>query len=724
MITKLTIHKTASYANRIEISPAPINYFYGNNGSGKTSLSKVIADAASYRDCGLQWKASPLETLVYNRDFVKANFGQGTTLKGIFTLGKDATEARKFIDDKRTEIEVLNTGILGLSATLESKKDEMTAKDKETAEKAWAVKVKYEEFFKEAYKGFMGSTRAFFDKCLAEVSNTTKLLDEERIKDKCKRVYSTSLQEYTPIRPFDYSRYSALENAEILSAKIIGKEDVEIGRLIKQLNNSDWVKEGVGYMEKSEGKCPFCQQYISSQLQVEIESFFDETYNRKIKELNQFKGAYISYVDGLISFVKEIAGREIGIIDFGDLREKIRLLEEQYRHNVSIIDSKIKSPSNPVKLGSLEDVLKDIHVLINGHIQSIETNNSMVKNIGTEKNTLKAEIWRFIVAELEVDLTQYRDAKANNVKAQEKISTGIRDRLITKKAFETEITEKEKQVTSISHTVNEINKILSLFGFTNFRLAEADVKGYYRIIREDGSEAKDTLSEGEYTFITFLYFYQLLKGSTDSSGSTKEKVVVIDDPVSSLDSSILFVVSNLIKSIIRYASEGIDGIKQCFILTHNVYFFKEVTFKGSRDKKLSEEKYWLVQKLNNQTRIISHESNPIQTTYELLWRELDDLGNVNRVTIFNTLRRILEYYFNILGGLKYEDVIKEFEGEEQIICKSLISWINDGSHFINDDLVVYTEPESIEKYLRVFHLIFVKMKQEEHYNMMRKVHKN
>jgi wobble nucleotide-excising tRNase len=48
------------------------------------------------------------------------------------------------------------------------------------------------------------------------------------------------------------------------------------------------------------------------------------------------------------------------------------------------------------------------------------------------------------------------------------------------------------------------------------------------------------------------------------------------------------------------------------------------------------------------------------------------------------MRRILEYYFNIIGGLDYEKSINEFDGEEKIIFKSLFSWINDGSHFIND----------------------------------------
>ena len=82
------------------------------------------------------------------------------------------------------------------------------------------------------------------------------------------------------------------------------------------------------------------------------------------------------------------------------------------------------------------------------------------------------------------------------------------------------------------------------------------------------------------------------------------------------------------------------------------------------------------------------------------------------------MRRILEYYFNIIGGLEYEKCIDEFEGEDKIIFKSLLSWINDGSHFINDDLVIYTEQENIEKQLKVFKEIFKKMGHDSHYDMM------
>lgn len=64
MISKIKIHKTASYSNMVEIEPSEVNYFYGSNGTGKTSLGNLIDDCSLYPDCAIDWKASTIETLV------------------------------------------------------------------------------------------------------------------------------------------------------------------------------------------------------------------------------------------------------------------------------------------------------------------------------------------------------------------------------------------------------------------------------------------------------------------------------------------------------------------------------------------------------------------------------------------------------------------------------------------------------------------------------------
>ena len=111
--------------------------------------------------------------------------------------------------------------------------------------------------------------------------------------------------------------------------------------------------------------------------------------------------------------------------------------------------------------------------------------------------------------------------------------------------------------------------------------------------------------------------------------------------------------------------------------------------------------------------------NPIKTSYELLWKELKNNTNASLVTTQNIMRRILENYFGILGKSIDDTIINSFDSvEEQLICKSLLSWINDGSHTIPDDLYIDSYSDSIEKYKLVFKDIFDKMEHISHYNMM------
>ena len=280
------------------------------------------------------------------------------------------------------------------------------------------------------------------------------------------------------------------------------------------------------------------------------------------------------------------------------------------------------------------------------------------------------------------------------------------------------IRENEQKITGISESLIAINKILKSFAFDGFELTKGNTEGTYKIIRPDGTDVGKTLSEGEYRFISFLYYYHLINGSNESSGIIKDKILVIDDPISSLDSNSIFIVSTLVKKLISDCFENKNGIKQIFILTHNVYFYKEVVYRGLRDnKKEKKEKYFVLSKRNEISSIKEYNKNPIETMYQSLWEELKD-ENINNKTCCNTMRRILEYYFNIIGSRSYEKAINEFEGNDKIICKSLISYINDSSHYINEGIDIILDDDMVQKYKKVFKEIFDKLGHGEHYNMM------
>ena len=68
----------------------PINFFYGANGCGKTTISNYLKDTKcdQYSDCSIKWNGdSELDVIVYNKKF-REEMGSGRAIKlgNIFLL--------------------------------------------------------------------------------------------------------------------------------------------------------------------------------------------------------------------------------------------------------------------------------------------------------------------------------------------------------------------------------------------------------------------------------------------------------------------------------------------------------------------------------------------------------------------------------------------------------------------------------------------------------------
>ena len=77
---------TATFENET-FTPTYINFFYGKNGAGKTSLGRQLGEGA-----GLQWAPgeSPAnyEIHLYNQDFIDQHFRTLDRLRGVFSLSE------------------------------------------------------------------------------------------------------------------------------------------------------------------------------------------------------------------------------------------------------------------------------------------------------------------------------------------------------------------------------------------------------------------------------------------------------------------------------------------------------------------------------------------------------------------------------------------------------------------------------------------------------------
>ena len=725
LIQNIKIHNIATYTNLVEIKPKKLNFLYGSNGSGKTTISKLLGSMTLPDDCEIKVNHNDdVKTLVYNRQFVEDNFKQSENLKGIFTLGQDSIEQQdklkvlqKENSDKQAFIDTKTQTIQNFNAEIEGKRNELT-------EKSWTIQQSIGESFSKALVGYRNSKQKFSMKCLSvyEKWDKSSIVELEELKIKYDVAYSQDSIIYPLFPLINIDQCLTYERSDLLEKVITGSTDSPIGLLINVLKNSDWIQQGLHYMNKADNKCPFCQQEIDNDLKREIENYFDKEYEIDCQKLNIFISEYHNYFSQVLSSVKKIIEADIPIIDVTDLEIKYQLLESLLVLNLKELDKKKNSPSNKILIDTTKGLLEEINSIIGTFNGAIKSNNEIVRNREQEMKNCADLLWDYIASELKIDIDTYLTFLRGKEKAKESINKQINNLKEGITENKEQIESIEDSLTSVAHTVTDINNLLEKFDFKGFSLKENEqLKGTYEIIRVDGTNAKDTLSEGEYNFITFLYFYHLVYGSQEKTGTTSEKIIVIDDPISSLDSNVLFIVSTLVKNLLKDCHNNKNGILQAFILTHNVYFHKEVTFLGSRASYSPDEVlFGIIRKKDNISSFVECPNNPIESTYQLLWRELTE-DNLSTVTSFNTMRRILEYYFKIIGDVDYEKCVDKFDGQDKLVCKSLVSCINDGSHFISDDFVITFDYESVDRYKEIFRLIFKKLGHEPHYKMMMKI---
>ncbi|GAA9236151.1 AAA family ATPase [Helicobacter pylori] len=716
-----------------------INFIYGTNGSGKTTTSSFLKNLAEngdknkFANSEIEWYGESLKIEVYNKQFKEEQF-RNSQVKGIFTLGKKTNENLENIESKKESINKEKEKKTKNEKNLQKLKQEREEKEKDFTDSCWEkLYKKHKEDFKETLKGLKRKEN-FKKEILEEFKNNerneSKIVKLEELKENIRIVFSKNQTELVPLE-CNLTDFDSVENHSIWEQKIVGSGDVAIADLIKKLSNEDWVAQGREYLSKDSNACPFCQQEtITEEFKKQLESYFDTSYQESTETIKEKMEDYASRTAEVLERLDEIVKTEQDNLqtklNTEIFKRIIETLRSKINGNWQKMHDKSKEMSRSFKLESTKNEIKEIRDLIDTANQQIANHNEMIKDIQNQKKICVEQTWKFLVNEFKSDIQEYNKKHCGLEKGIKKLENEISEIEGKIKELENEIRELEKTMVSIKPIVNEINVLLKGYGFTNFSLACAEDEKTYRIQRENGQLVGETLSEGEVTFITFLYYYHLTKGSLKENDISKNKVLVIDDPISSLDSNILFIVSVLVKDLMKETTKEKTNIKQVIILTHNTYFYKEITLECDK-RYQGKYSFWIIKKDNNVSKIEKFEENPIKNSYELLWQEVRwakekqaKENNISWVSLQNVMRRIIEYYFRILGGFKHNDSLSEyFENiEEKQVCNSFISWFNDGSHGISDDLLVQSQDTSIETYLKVFENIFKKTGHEAHYKMM------
>ena len=315
------------------------------------------------------------------------------------------------------------------------------------------------------------------------------------------------------------------------------------------------------FNQKTEGRCPYCQNDLPSNFESDIASCFDSQYKEDIDALEDFKRLYINEMNVVLNKLKDNLSDFIPSIDLSKYKDKLYLLESGIKLNNQRIDNKIKEPSTIVLLEDTDLLIKEINMLIDDINFQIKSNNDVVNAKQQKKAECETQVWEHIAFMLKCEIESLKTSQKNINKEIKDLNSELSKFQNEVKNISKEISNFHKQIVNTKATIDSMNILLKNSGFQGFSLREkSNVQNVYEVIREDGSVATN-LSEGERNFIAFLYFYHRVRGS-QSSNEIKDKIVVIDDPVSSMDSSALFIVSALVREMIEVCYNNTDYLEQ------------------------------------------------------------------------------------------------------------------------------------------------------------------
>ena len=302
MIESITISDIATYS----IAPEELNglsqfnFLFGSNGTGKTTVSRVIADENSFPTCTVTWKAgTKLQPMVYNHDFVERNFTQSTELKGVFTLGEKQVDTLAKIAAAKIELDRFTTKIEGLTEALQGvdgtggKKGELATLEAGLKDKCWAQKQKHDAKLQGAFEGYRGSSEKFKAKVVQELAgNAATLLALAELEKKAESVFGPTPTAEQVVPAVETAKLVGHETNPILKRRVIGKDDVDIAAMIKKLGNSDWVREGRAFFDENGSVCPFCQQSTTEAFAQSLNEYFDQTFVTDSKAIDDLATNY------------------------------------------------------------------------------------------------------------------------------------------------------------------------------------------------------------------------------------------------------------------------------------------------------------------------------------------------------------------------------------------------------------------------------------------------
>ena len=572
---------------------ARVNLIYGQNGSGKSTFASLLAGCAAnaatesepQSDCndatnsGLQLLAAHDagksffrvgvdnrdfwgRVRVFNKDFVHRNLrfeeADGPQPEALLTIGERLADAEERLRVLRPKRDTANNSIHILEEKISSAN---TSVDRRLA----AVAKHIVEDLRSSPFSRYRATNVYTKRQVREMlENNSSLLtgaSTDLAADRKRATGKAMNPVDLPPRGILLEQDALNDVRQLLATSVLG--NTPISELVGNSDRSKWVQEGISLHQDLE-ECLFCGQALPADRIEALNAHFDESFRKlqadidsSINHLKQSEAASKSYLNSFpaISDVYE------------DLQEELQkshaTYESEHKAYVETIYSIVlalkEKRENPFGTPKLSSNLTLTAPAIDSIKSVVDKHQKRINLHDTEAAKAAQRVEYFHIANFLDEYARFKKDLEALEEEQNSQKTDLED-------LDREIATLESVDGDPAPGANELtNGLCGLLGRNELTFSTQDSKHY--VIKRAGAPATH-LSEGEQTAIALLYF---LSSVRENKIARDPPIIVIDDPVSSLDNEILFGVSAHIWSELVVNSY----VSQLFLMTHSFELFRQ-----------------------------------------------------------------------------------------------------------------------------------------------------
>lgn len=661
------------------------NLIYGWNYSGKTTLSLVfqsIEDGRLHRDFigadfqftkgdGSTISSAQLTSLpsvrVFNREFILRNFHEGTDMTGaklLVVIG----ETNQLLKDRLKLLQSRVQKISDFRIRLTNEKNSIQRRldNTATAQARTVIQIVGGPYTR---THLLTHTIPGLPKNYTPLPLSNENLDAE--KEQFRR--AGDFEKVSLFKP----NHKALLNI-VFKIRSVLKEiatNIAVESLQEDRNLEKWVETGLE-VNIPGAPCGFCGGAVSKERWVNLKGHFSEAFSRLQIKLQQLK-IIIAGLDFEAPTLNETTL-------FPELRQSyldaLTVTKDclaQAATAATSIETKIG-----VKLENLESVVtwnpdlttaKKLRKSIKILNSVLKQHNKKVTGADEVRSIAKGNICQhfavFYLKEQNVTQCNVKSAKINS-----RISQCNR----TLNTIDSQILRVRQAIKDASIAAQKVNENLSLLlpgdDIEAVKLNDTDFE-----FQRSGRVATH-MSEGERTAVALSYFLAKLE---EGSAPLEESIVVLDDPISSLDENHIYAVHSICENRLANA-------RQLFVLTHNSSFFG-MTKDWMKGKASS---FYMIQRGQNSNKEWFSEIVPLPTmlykfksNYQYTYCRLKLINDNQNPTLEdlaavpNMIRSLLEAYLGFIfpeKGSLVDKLPRIISCEES--CGKVLKFANENSH--------------------------------------------